>query len=373
MSRILAFIDQSHWAMHPAAYITMREIVKSWAGTPDSLPRLTPEARNAAISAAREDQPSRTYTAPSSIAVLSMFGIIAPRVGMIDMSSEGCPLDWWMSRYAKVMRDPEVAGTITNADTPGGSVYQVQEAADLIFSLRAQKPNVCVTTGMCASAGYWLGSQFAELVISPSAQVGSIGVLMCHEDVSKMADDMGVTVTYITSPRGGNKAEGNPFTPLSEETIEHYNAQSDTYYTEFLAALSRGRGPKPKVIDQNWGRGRMIGSRQALSLGMVDRINPLQVEIDKMALSLLKRRPSSMKAEHFAELREFEMGATARLEQWESVQATVMRADESEETAQVILTAAQTDKEEMVEMLGRQGADEALRLAKAKLALMEVM
>lgn len=373
MSRILTFIDQSHWAMLPSAYISMREIVKSWAGTPDSLPRLSPPEREAAISAAREDQPSRTYTAPSSIAVLSMFGIIAPRVGMIDMSSEGCPLDWWSSRYTKVMRDPEVAGVVINIDSPGGNVYQVPETADAVFSLRAQKQNVGVVTGMCASAAYWIGSQFAELVISPSAQVGSIGVLMCHHDISKAAEDQGVSVTYITSPRGGNKAEGNPFTPLSEETIEHYNQQSDLYYDPFLGTLSRGRGPKPKVIDQNWGRGRMIGARQALSLGMVDRINPLQVEIDKMALALLKRRPNSMRAGHFAELREFEMGATARLEQWESVQATVMRADESEETAQVILTAAQTDKEEMVEMLGQQGTEEALRLAKAKLALMEVM
>lgn len=373
MSRVLAYVDQSHWAMLPSAYVSMRAIVESWAHTPGSPPRLSPPEQQAAIEAAREDQPSRTYTAPSSIAVLSMFGIIAPRVGMLDMSSEGCPLDQWTARYKKAMNDPEVAGIVVNSDSPGGNVYQVQEAGDTIYSLRAQKPNVCVVTGMGASACYWLSTQFAELVVSPSAQVGSIGVLMCHEDISKAAEDAGVTVTYITSPRGGNKAEGNPFTPISEETVEWYNSQSDLYYAEFLSALSRGRGPKPKVIDQQWGRGRMLGSRQALSLGMVDRINPLQMEIDRLALSLLKKRPSSLRSEQVAELQEFSEGASMRMEQWQAVQSTVMGADESVEMAQVMVAASESDREQMVEVLGRQGAEEALRLAKAKLALMEVM
>lgn len=252
--RVLAFVDESYWAMLPSAYESMRAILASWAELPNSPPRLSPPEREAAISAARDDQPSRTYTAPSSIAVLNMFGVIAPRVGMIEMSTEGVALDQWAARYRKTMNDPEVAAVVVNCDSPGGNVYQVTETGDTIYSLRDLKPNVCVTTGMCASAGYWICSQFAELVCSPSAQVGSIGVLMCHHDVSKMAEEAGVEVTYISSPRGGNKSEGNPFTPLGEETIEWYNSQSDLYYADFLAALSRGRAQKTKLIDQEWGR-----------------------------------------------------------------------------------------------------------------------
>lgn len=373
MSRVLAFIDQSHWAMLPSAYISMRAIVESWAHTQGAPPRLSPPEQQAAIEAAREDQPSRTYTAPSSIAVMSMFGIIAPRVGMLDMSSEGCPLDLWTARYKKAMNDPEVAGIIVNSDSPGGNVYQVQETGDVVYSLRAQKPNICVVTGMGASANFWINCQFSELVGSPSSQVGSIGVLMHHMDMSRMEEELGITHTFISSPRGGNKSEGHPYAPLSEETIEWFNRQSDVYYEQFLGALARARGVKAKKIGQEWGNGRMMGAQQALSLGMVDRINPLQVEIDKLALSLLKRRPSSMRSEQVAELVEFESGALARIEQWQAVQDTVMRAGESEENARVILTAAEEDRGEVVEMLGEVGTNEALRLAKAKLALMEVM
>jgi signal peptide peptidase SppA len=223
---------------------------------------------------------------------MSIFGIIAPRSGAIeDISQECCSLDMWSSRYKQVMLDSNVAGVIVNCDSPGGNVYQVAETAALIRSLRGLKPNVAVCTGMAASACFYLYGQFKERVCCRSAEVGSIGVLMRHQDVSKMADELGVKNTYITSPRDGNKAEGNPFTPLSPESLEYLNSRTDEYYDMFLDDLSAGfeMGKSGKArIDQDWGRGRMIGAQMALSLGMVDRIGTLQGEIDKMAQSLSK-------------------------------------------------------------------------------------
>lgn len=293
-SRLLSWVDSSYWMMHPPAYETMRAILTSWAGTPGAPLPLSRAEKDAAISAAQAAKPAPSYQAPSTIVVMSMFGVIAPRsAGVSDLSfEECCSLDMWSARYKQVMLDSNVAGTITNADTPGGNVYQVPEVADLIYSLRDLKPNVCVVTGMCASAGFFLGAQFKELVCSPSAEVGSIGVLMKHRDVSKMMEELGVKDTYITSPRDGNKAEGNPFSPLLPDSIEHFNSRTDEYYDMFLGALARGRGVTGKsaktMIDQDWGRGRMIGAAKALELGMVDRIGTLQGEIDRMTQSLSK-------------------------------------------------------------------------------------
>jgi signal peptide peptidase SppA len=288
-SRILSWIDASYWMMHPPAFESMRGVVASWAQAPGAVAPLSRAEKDAAIAAAQAARPAPAYQAPSTIVVLSMFGVISPRSNMCsDLSQEGCSLDVWSAKYRSVMQDSNVAGVIVNVDSPGGNVYQVPETADLIYSLRHLKPNVGVVTGMSASAGYFLATQFEELVCGGrSTEVGSIGVLMRHQDLSKMASDAGVATTYITSPRDGNKAEGNPFTPLSDATKEYFNTRTDAYYEMFLAALARGRRMAGKgataTIDQEWGRGRLLGADRALELGMVDRISTLQVEIDLMA------------------------------------------------------------------------------------------
>lgn len=317
-SRVLRFLDSTFWAMYPPAYETMRAVVESWAGLPHAMPRLSPAEQEAAIIAARAARPSQVYTSPSSIAVINMFGIIAPRVSMLEVSQEGCPLDAFCAKLRRAQSDPDTGAILVNADGPGGNVFQVPETADMVYGMRGQKPMVCVVTGMSASATLWITSQFPEFVASPSSQAGSIGVLMKHEDVSKMIEDLGVKETYITSPRGGNKAEGNPFTPLSDESKEYYNSQCDEYYASFIATLSRGRGIKAKTIDQEWGRGRMVGAQAALKLGMVDRVSTLQAEIDKLAITLSKQK-GKMRAEQEQELSAFMAGVEARQAQGEAM------------------------------------------------------
>lgn len=285
-SRIMAFVDSTYWAMHTGAYLSFRSILERWDGRIPDIPRAQKD--QAILQAQQSTQASRdgvsTYVAPSTIAVMSLYGCISPRSGMVDdISQEGTCLDTWGARYKKAMTDPNIAATVTLHDSPGGNVQQVQETADLIYSLRGNKPNVGIVMGMSASADFWLATQHSELVCSPSSECGSIGVLMRHEDISKMLEDMGVIETFIESPSGGNKSEGNPFTTLSEDSIQYLTGRCDEYYQAFLSGLSRGRNVKTKAIDQDWGRGRMVSAKTALSLGMVDRISTLQQEIDKMA------------------------------------------------------------------------------------------
>lgn len=288
-SRILSFIDAGYWAMLPSAFETMRAVVEARAGFGFPLSRAE---KDAAIAQARAERPlaSTSYSSPPAIAVLNIFGIISPRASMIsDMSQEeGMACDMFCTRYRQVMSDPNIGGVIVNCDSPGGNVLQVEETADLVYSLRDAKPNVLVGTGLVASAALFIGLSFAEVVASPSSEWGSIGVLMRHMDLSRMADADGVTVTYITAPEGGYKSEGNPFEPLPDEAKDFYQSRCEEYYQAFIRSLARGRSAKAKTIDQEWGRGRTMGAMQAKSLGMVDRIGTLQMEIDRMAEKMMK-------------------------------------------------------------------------------------
>lgn len=291
-TRVLSFLDSATWAMDPSAYLSMREVVLRWAQLPGAPAPLSREDKDAAIAAAQAARPMpapSSSSSSSSIALLSLYGVISPRAGMLDDISGGCGMDAFSRAYQSAMADSNVGGVIVAIDSPGGNVYQVPETADMIRSLRATKPNVGVVTGMCASAALWLGTQFAELVGSPSSELGSIGILTTHKDVSKAAEAEGVKVTIITSPQGGYKAEGNPFAPLSSDAAEFMQSRTDEFYSMFIDALRAGRGVHGNYsIDKNWGRGRLLSAAKAVELGMADRVGTLQDEIANMAAAIAR-------------------------------------------------------------------------------------
>ncbi|HEX7050180.1 MAG TPA: phage major capsid protein, partial [Longimicrobiales bacterium] len=124
------------------------------------------------------------------------------------------------------------------------------------------------------SAAYWIGTAASEFVVTPSGEVGSIGVYGVHLEFSRMLEMDGVTATVIRA--GEHKAEGNPFEPLSPDALAHMQAQIETYYDAFVRAVARQRGVSVSRVLRDWGQGRTALAEQAVELGMADRIATLE-------------------------------------------------------------------------------------------------
>jgi hypothetical protein len=129
---------------------------------------------------------------------------------------------------------------------------------------------VAVANTEAMSAAYWLASQADRFFASPSARVGSIGVLSTHEDRSVKAEHDGIKTTIIHA--GKFKAEGSPFAPLSEGAKAHLQALVDSMYAMFLKDVSLGRGVKASAVEDNFGQGRFFDAQGALDRGMIDGI-----------------------------------------------------------------------------------------------------
>ena len=104
-------------------------------------------------------------------------------------------------------------------DSPGGSVLGLPETADVIHPANRVKPVRAFVTGIAASAAYWLASQASTITLTPSGEVGSVGVLDIHADISKALENSGVKLTAVTA--GEHKVERAPFTPLSDDARAH--------------------------------------------------------------------------------------------------------------------------------------------------------
>jgi signal peptide peptidase SppA len=272
--RIARIVREQPWAIEPAYLDLICEVLERRIAGED----LAAEDKLARITAAR--RAAAPVTAPGSVAVLPLSGVIAPRMGVFDDISGGTSTEGFGQAFGAAVADPNITAIVIDINSPGGSVFGVQELADQIHAARGSKPIVGVAYPRAASAAYWLGAQADELVVTPSGEVGSIGVITAHDDLSAAAEQMGVKRTYITA--GKYKAEGNPFEPLGEEARQHLQEQVDAYHDKFVRAVARGRGVSLTKVREDFGGGRMVLADNALAAGMADRTGTLQETIDRL-------------------------------------------------------------------------------------------
>lgn len=277
-----------------------------WAIVPAKLAEITAFLRLKAAGGDVDDQLLTDYRAAAArrpklrsngdIAVLPLTGTISHRMGMMSEMSGGTSVEGFTRDFRALLNDPSVAAIVLDVDSPGGSVAGIEELANEIFRSRGVKPISSVANTLMASAAYWLASAADEVVVTPSGEVGSVGVLAAHEDHSGELEQAGVRVSLITA--GKHKAEANPFEPLSDEGRAAIQARVDDAYGMFTKALARQRGVPLDTVRNGFGEGRVVGAREAVRLGMADRVATL----DDVIATIGRRRTSAPAGEQAATL-----------------------------------------------------------------------
>lgn len=237
------------------------------------------------LEAATRPNPRRAGT----IGVLPLHGILQYRPGLLSALFGATSLERWGVEFKRMVADDSVKAIILDIDSPGGGVDGLQELADDIYQARSQKPIIAVADTLAASAAYWLASSASEIVMSPSAEVGSIGVFAIHVDISKALDEMGIKPTLISA--GKYKVEGNPYEPLTEEAEGAIKERVDDYYDAFVGAVARGRNRDRTTIRNGFGQGRIVGDKDAKQMGMVDRVATFEQTVMRWGGSL---QPTAM-------------------------------------------------------------------------------
>jgi HK97 family phage major capsid protein len=309
--RIIAAVMEMPWAILPAKLEAIAEVL---ARREDG-ERYSPEQIDAVIGARRESHEPITIEcfadggmimasgtpAPARrkmISVLPVYGIIAPKAAQFsDVSGGGggCGIDQLTQRFRQAVANPDVSVIVMDFDSPGGSVYGVDELAAEIFAARDQKKIVAQVNPMCGSAAYYLASQCSEIACTPSGEVGSIGVLSAHTDISKAMEMRGVKKTYISA--GKYKTEGNPDEPLSDEGRAYLTSRVNDYYSMFVSSVARGRAVKPADVRSGFGEGRMVSAAQAKKLGMIDRVASFDETLQRLGGRAVAPNPVGAQAE----------------------------------------------------------------------------
>ena len=200
-----------------------------------------------------------------SVAVVPVDGVIDRRDSFFGTATED------ISRVLRQLKDDDrVSGVLLDIDSPGGSVFGVQELGEEIRAFRKTKPIGAHTGGMMASAAYWLGSQAETITATPGSILGSVGVYIVHEDISQFLETAGIKPTIISA--GAHKADGNPFEPLSEDAQADLQGQVDHYFDHFTKDVAKGRKVSVSKVNKDFGQGKVFNAGEALERGMVDAV-----------------------------------------------------------------------------------------------------
>lgn len=269
------------WALMPERLRAFAGVLGRWSrGESADASTLVNIAADREARAAKQD--ANTRAGGGAIAVLPFYGVVTQRGNMVDdVSGPGsASTQKFTQAFRDALADQTVGQILIDIDSPGGSVYGVQELAAEIMAARSSKPVVAIANSLAASAAYWVGCAASEFYVTPGGEVGSIGVWQAHEDWSAALEEAGVKTTLISA--GKYKVEGNPYQPLDGDAQAFMQSRVDDYYAAFTKAVAKGRGVAIDQVRSGMGQGRVLGADAALAENMVDGILTFDDVIRKM-------------------------------------------------------------------------------------------
>lgn len=151
-------------------------------------------------------------------------------LGCVDIDRISDVLDAWKDRA-------DVNEIIFKFDSGGGTTTGLQELAKKIRSYA--KPTIAWCETNCGSAAYWLASQCNRVVVTPSSEIGAVGIYLTICDESAKFADEGKQVVVIKS--GEYKAAGVSGTTLSDKQKANLQEECVELHRRFIADIKAVR------------------------------------------------------------------------------------------------------------------------------------
>ncbi len=229
-------------------------------------------------------EPAKTVARPTkkAVAVVYVDGAITIGGGPVSPFSEGGARAVDLRKALDdAARDDSIKAVVLRIDSPGGSAVASEIILDATRRVKAKKPFVVSMGDVAGSGGYYVACAADVIFADESTITGSIGVVSGKLGTNDMFKKVGITFkSYQRGANAGMLHSGEPFTKEERERMQAY---MDEIYEVFKGHVVAIRGKKlKKPIDELAG-GRVYTGKQALELGLVDRIGTLEDAIQYIA------------------------------------------------------------------------------------------
>jgi protease IV len=170
-------------------------------------------------------------------------------------------------------KDDSIKAVVLRVNSPGGSAVASEIILDATRRVKEKKPFVVSMGNVAGSGGYYVACAADTIFADESTITASIGVVSGKLVTNPMWAKVGIT--FAPYQRGKNAAMLSSAKPFSSEERQRMQGYMDEIYGVFKGHVTAIRGNKlKKPIDELAG-GRVFTGKQALDLGLVDKIGTM--------------------------------------------------------------------------------------------------
>mgnify|MGYP002623378228 CR=1 FL=1 len=192
--------------------------------------------------------------------------------GVISEENKTYNQKWLLSRIKKAKNDSNNYGILLYVDSPGGTVYESDEAYLALMDYKKATGNAVYAYfgSLAASGGYYIASAADTIYANRNTLTGSIGVIAGQSiDATALFEKIGIKMTTITA--GRNKNMGNYNSVLTEEQKAILQSIADEAYEQFTEIVATGRDMPIEEV-KRLADGRIYTANQAKNNGLIDDV-----------------------------------------------------------------------------------------------------
>jgi protease-4 len=175
----------------------------------------------------------------------------------------------------------DLKGILVRIDSPGGGVAASQEIYEELRRMRNNGMPIVVSMGsVAASGGYYIACAADSIVANPGTTTGSIGVIAEFPVVVDLISRWGIQ--FETFKSGPFKDTGSPFRKVSSDDRKWVQNWIDDAFDQFLSVVSSERNLPIDTV-RAYATGRVYTGRQALKLGLVDKLGNFERAVELLS------------------------------------------------------------------------------------------
>ncbi len=181
----------------------------------------------------------------------------------------------------KATNDKSVKALVLKVDSGGGSAF----ASDVILTALEEfkatgRPIITSMGSVAASGGYMIALAADEIWATPTTITGSIGIFGMLPTFDRSLDKLGLHIDGTgTTKLSGALTAGRALDP---EVARIFQASIEHGYDDFIGKVAQGRNMSKEAVDKI-ARGRVWFAKDALEIGLVDKIGSFEEAVEAAA------------------------------------------------------------------------------------------
>ena len=216
----------------------------------------------------------------TTIAVLYASGDIT------ESGKDGIASDRLVPEILELAENDDIDGLILRVNSGGGSAFASEQIWEALgeFKEMTGKPFYVSMSDYAASGGYYISCGADKIYAEPVTITGSIGIFGLIPNIRGLVTDkLGITTYPVsTNPAG---AQPDIFAPMTENQRAGMQSYVDRGYELFVKRVADGRKKTVAQI-KTIAEGRVWDGREALRIGLVDKLGGLDTALADMAREL---------------------------------------------------------------------------------------